>query len=1213
MGRMYSPADMGASEPAILALPTLLKLERVSISGFKSFCDPVDLAVPEGITAIVGPNGCGKSNIGDAISWVLGEQSPKQLRGSSMQDVIFNGSEVRKPTGLAEVSLCFRSLQGGGAGDGQVVIARRLFRDGESEYLLNGARSRLKDIQELLREARVGTQTYATIEQGRIEQILNARPKDRRLLVEEAAGVAGFKHKRRLAELKLEATQANLLRVGDVLVEVTRQIHAVRRQAARARRYQRLRDELRDRQRRLFGLRARDLDALLAELHRVEASSRDGEVAAAAQVAALDAALVAGRVALDELAARARDEREALHHLELEGDRKETRVHALRERIGEAEEALGRLRAETDVLDERRRGVEVELGRRRAEEGKGARELEEVEASLAAETERLVETSRALAGRREGAESLRRGLFESTARCAELRNRRHFLEETLLRLSAQRQRLDGESVEVGGHREAAEEEWRRLAEEAAAATRDHEGIQAALVDMGRALQEARQTHASDLEALALAREQEKSALARLRTLEDVATRFAGVSDGVRVLLAVEGSRRVRNRGVVADYLEASQEVEGVAEAYLQTLLPAVVVEDDGDAVRAAALLHEQGAGRTFLLCRTQPAGARAVGTNPNGNGQVPEELLKDPRILGRLQDRLVLRSSANGAIGDRIGEALLVDTLETALDLHREHPHLDFLSVKGEVVYASGLVAVGGHKGAERGLLAHGRRVQESRGQTVEAGASVAALGARAEKGRREVERLESAFAARREATEQAGRRGMELGLHVERAGEEIGRLGRRLAVLGEEVRELAEETARLDAAHRESEREMGVAEAVHQEAEAALEAELSALRRLEESVREQGESVAQLRVEVAARRQRQAGVVREREREERALSEIDARGEELRAEADGARRRAAEACEELSATERALVHQLEERRQRLEGTARHEESLAAKRAELEKIEADLRDARERLEAAREGLREAEVGRTRSEADRQHLDALCAQELGAPASHVAEELGDVSPEEGLAALEQDIAALRERIEKIGPVNLMALEEFAGLEERHGFLAAQKKDLEDSIESLKESIRRINRASRERFTEAFETIRQHYQETFRVLFGGGRADLVLEEGEDVLESGIEMVAQPPGKRLGSVSLLSGGEKSMAAIALLFAIFRYQPSPFCLLDEVDAALDDVNVGRFTRMLKEYAAQIQFLLITHNQRSMEIADLLYGVTMQEPGVSRVVSLKL
>ena len=1192
----------------------MLKIEKMEITGFKSFPDSTEVVFPAGITAVVGPNGCGKSNIGDAINWVLGEQSARMMRGSSMQDVIFNGSEARRPQGLAEVSLhLVGRVAGAGADRNHITITRRLFRSGESDYLLNGAKSRLRDIQDLLREERVGAQTYATIEQGRIDQILNAKPKDRRLIIEEAAGIAGFKHKRRLAELKLEATHANLLRVHDIVLEVARQINALKRQAARARRYGRLRDALREKEAVRFGAKARRMDSELLARREAESRARDTEATAAAQLAVLEAAVVAERTALEDAERQGRAAAETLHRLEIEIDRAEARVVSCRERIAESGEASERLAGDIAALEERYLAAEAEAGLRaeRLREEEAARGASDASAETL--RQRVSASSEALESRRGEVETLRRGLFESMNRLADLRNRRRSVEEHAQRLDAQRERLERE-------REDAQRDLLRASEEAAGLGARSESQRKSVIELraevARAedgLARARAACAEEGESLAAAREREASASVALRTLEDVATRFAGASDGVRLLLTAGASAGVRTAGVVADFVEASREMEGAADAYLSTLLPAVVVEDDADACRAAALIRSEGAGRTVLLSKSQPSGALAIGVASNGQAPLPDAMRGDPRVLGRLKDHMRLRQ-ADGFVSSRIGDAVLVDSLDAALALHRVHPHVDYLATSGDVVYASGVIAAGGPAIAGRGLLAHNRRLADAQVQLAEATARTAALATGLEASREAVRGAESELAARRAELERAADQGNEIEVLARRTEDERLRAVRRTDVLAQEIEAAIAERERLTVALDGSASEVRAAEEGHALAEEGLHAHVATLEGDERALREQLDEEAHARVEAASLAERVEATRREAARSAEAVLEISARIDAARAERDAAMLRGAEATRTLDETSAELTTQHEERRQRaLEAVAR-DEALSGRRAGLQTQEAEQKHVRSALDAARERVREEELSRTRAEADRSFLDELCAAELGVGAGEAAAGLAeDVLSGADDAAIEAEVVAMRAQLDAIGPVNLMAIEEFQSLEERHRVLSAQKQDLEESIVSLRESIKRINRSSRERFLETFETIRVFYQEIFKVLFNGGRADLVLEEGEDVLECGIEMIAQPPGKRLGHVSLMSGGEKAMAALALLFAIFRHQPSPFCLLDEVDAALDELNVGRFTRMLSEYAQSTQFILITHNKRSMEAASLLYGVTMEEPGVSKVVSLKI
>jgi chromosome segregation protein len=1202
-----------APAPIEEAGPKLL-LQRMKISGFKSFSDGVEVRFPEGITAIVGPNGCGKSNIGDAVNWVLGEQSPKLLRGSKMMDVIFNGSAGRKPLGLAEVSIHLRAANGiSPDGEREFVITRRLFRSGESDYLINGKRARLKDIQELLRRAHIGAKTYATIEQGRIDSLLNAKPRDRRQIIEDAAGISGFKHKRRLAELKLEATHANLLRVNDILTEVRRQINSLKRQAAKARRYQRLRDELREKERIRFGRRARDLDLRLAELGKTEADVRETEAETAARLGRIEAEVSAERQSLDEADRAFRETSRAFHKVEAEVDRKEERIELCRERIDEARASSTRLAEEVETLKKR---LEVLAGEiRDHDQAVAARvgESEDCATRLATKRAELGEANGLVERSRAEVDALRRGLFETMNRAADVRNRRRGLEEALERSAGQRARLEQERATVVQEIGRLDERRSMLEIDLADRRRETDGLQDEHERSATALAEARERLAAKVETLSAGREGEQSARARLGTLEDVATRFAGVSDGVRALLTDGAESGLRTRGVVADFVQAGREIEAAAEVYLQGLLPAVVLEDDDEAMRAAELLRAGKAGRTSLVSRSHPAGAPAVGAAPNGGPPVPETLLSDPRVRGRLRDHLDLDTRANGFIEDRIGEALVVDTLDTALAFHRDYPQVDYLTPGGDVVYASGIVAVGGSEATDHGLLAHNRKIQEARATLDDATARTAALQVGVAAARADIAAREERLGEGGRKLEAARGHRVDLEMQLQRVADDHERSTRRVEILDAELVAAGEEAASLEREATEAAREVDEAEQAHRVAEERLHERAGELELRETELRGLGEEGAVLGAELAMLRQRQEDAERQSLRLHEARIELERRLEASREEGEAALRRAEEAGETLKRTQSDLVGDLETREHHTTEVSRQERALVERRTALAENEEVVRTVRSELEIQRQQTGAAELARARAEADRQHLDDLCEQELGTTASEAADAAGEALADADIDALETEVGEIRSKIERIGPVNIMAIDEFSDLEERQTFLSEQKTDLERSMESLRETIRRINRTSRDRFATAFEVIRSNYQEIFKVLFKGGRADLRLEEGEDILECGIEILAQPPGKRLSSVQLLSGGEKAMAAIAILFAVFRYQPSPFCLLDEVDAALDDVNVGRFTRMLREYASETQFIIVTHNKLSMESADLIYGVTMEEPGVSKLVSLQL
>jgi chromosome segregation protein len=1191
----------------------MLRIAKMEILGFKSFGDRTEVVFPSGVTAIVGPNGCGKSNIGDAINWVLGEQSPKTLRGKQMADVIFGGSAARKPLGLAEVSIHMTGSEGlRHSENGEVTLTRRLFRSGDSEYLLNGKKTRLKDIQELLHEARVGVRTYATIEQGKIDHILSAKPKERRMIIEDAAGISGYKHKRRLTELKLEATESNLLRVNDIVVEVERQIRSLKRQASKARRYRRLRDELKGKQGLRFAMRAEELNAKLAALGEAESRAKDGEAVAAARLGRMETELVEGRSALDGSSEEFRQASERLHKLDIEIDRDEAKIRGCREKIDESGSIAGRRSAEAEQLAGRLAGARVRSDEHARLVERAGLQLAEMEKELSSWQTAKDEAERERLVLREEIEALRNRQFESVSRTTESRNRLRSTEESLERIRARIVRLEAEVGSAAGDLSRIRSETDELAARAEDQRGKVYGLRSTCEECEERLAEARDLLSSEIDAMTEWRELEKSSSARLGALEDVATRFAGVSDGVRALLNDGASAGVRTLGVAADFIEAGSDIESLAEGYLQSFLPSVILEDDADVHRAAQMLRSVGAGRTNLISKSQPAGRPAVGASANGHGEIPAELMKDPRIKGRLLDSLKLRASANGAVRERIGEALVVDSLESALDLHRTYPTVDYLTLSGDVVYASGVVSAGGLESGDRGLLAHKRRTEETRSQSIEASRQAAERQGRVEAARREVAALESEVGEHRQALEEATRLLMELDMQLERSSDDGERSGRRAEVLEDELAGLREEAAGLERIRAELGTEVAESEEKDRSLEEELRLRAEDWKGREERFGQLAERVVALRESFAAQRQRQDSLEGEAGSLAEAAAELQARVDAAQEEAEAARRSGALAAEMQAAAEADLLRNLEESKLLKERLAEMERGIAEKRRSLSDRELELRRARADLETLRESTREAELERTKAEAERRHLDDLCAQELGVSAAQLS--LQESPPDEiDLDELEAEIEALRGKIERIGPVNLESIEEFSDLEERHLFLTSQRADLEESMISLKETIKRINRTSRERFIRTFESVRTSFQDVFKLLFKGGRADLRLEEGEDILECGVEILAQPPGKRLGSLQLLSGGEKALSAIALLFAIFRTQPSPFCLLDEVDAALDDSNIGRFTRMVREYAENTQFIIITHNKLSMESADLLYGVTMEEPGISRLVSMQL
>jgi chromosome segregation protein len=1181
----------------------MFTLDRMEVHGFKSFYGRTLFEFRPGIIAVVGPNGCGKSNIGDAISWVLGDQSPKSLRADRMADVIFNGSDARKPLGMAEVTLRFMGANGGGESPEEFIVTRRLYRDGESEYSLNGTRCRLRDIQEMLVRSQVGSRLYSVIEQGKVDLILASKPKDRRTLFEEAAGILGYKAKRRVALGKLEATQTNLIRIRDILSEVEKQTGALRRQVAKARRYQRLQETIRSR--RGILLRAR-LESLGREEEESASARRllaDRDAEDSSRLARCQAEVETLRRRCEEVEGDARSGRDRLNELDREADRGRILLEQSREQREEAERAIGRWSAEAEEIRSRLQEREGRFSERSGVLEEARRRLQELEVSLAGMEEEQKRRAEEVERGEQDSESSRASLLEALDRLAEAKSRSERIEEELRQHGKRSAALEAEIREALEEQERRRVELEEIAVAVAARTSELEAVrrerEAADEALGREDATLREI-AGRREELAAAMGQHEE---RLRALQEENRESEGEGQGIQAVLAGAREGRLRIRGRVADGVEVDPRWTVAAEAALREILAAVAVDDPREAASGIRLLRESSGGRCSFL---------AVSGAPDPEGEVPADLLSDPRFAGLLSDRMRVEGPLEKPLLSALRQTLLAADLDAALDFRRSHPGWNFVTPEGDLVLASGLIQGGAAESPERGILSR-RRLRE------DFSSRVATL--REERDRLDAEReareasrrsLSEGIAALDERMRGRERERVEALVRLDQRREESERARRTLELAGEERERLLQESRELSAEREHLSSVLAEAESRRRELESRISAASGTLASRREALSAGAESLGEFRSGVAVEREKIRAGEEEAAAIRQAVEEEGARLERALGEAKSAGAQ----VESLGGVIASLQEGLQQGGiLRGEAAARLEQvekDLVVLRSGLLEAEQLEKSARSALEDLRSRISEAQVISARLEVEMKHLEAATREELGAG----LEGLRAMPLPEGefsAADLEREIGELKEKLERLGAVNMAALEQFLEMESRHGFLAKQKKDLEDSIDSLNESIRKINRSSRERFLEAFQQIQEGFNRSFHTLFGGGKAELRLMEDEDVLECGIEIIASPPGKRLQSISLLSGGEKAMTAVALLFALFRYRPSPFCVLDEVDAPLDEANVGRFTRMLRELTPETQFILITHNRRSMEAADLLYGITMEEPGVSKVVSMRL
>jgi chromosome segregation protein len=1295
----------------------LLKLKKIQLLGFKSFCDRTEIQLSgDGIAAVVGPNGCGKSNISDAIMWVLGEQSAKSLRGGKMEDVIFAGTRDRKPTGMAEVSLTLvdpevydgASVGGEGSGDGdwssdgsseraldlagdwdetrlrsrmaeeteeavaeaqpgvvigidgevvegedavallpthgdetamngahdlaegqngngvvlkirrrrfgrspvragEVTVTRRLFRSGDSEYLLNGKICRLRDIQDIFMGTGLGGESYAIIGQERIGQILSSKPMDRRAILEEAAGITRFKTKKRLAELRLESAKVNLSRVNDIFEEVTRQMGTLKRQAAKAERYGLLRDELRGRLRVALASRMQQMD-----VEQAAVGSQIGVLTAqiaeqAAAVDAMDAEHTAGVRLGYEFDQQIREAGAKANQSAVELERTTARMAANTDRVAEL---TARIAAGGDDLEQAReqlRALSGELESQRSFLENATAEATNSREAAGAQQQRAQEAVRAVSFSEQEAEANRRGAMQLMQRAAASRNEQAQAEAALSGLDRESERLVAESD--GARSELSELGVQRgqVAMTFGDVTERLKGLEIEIgelrlkIDAAKAEESATKRRGDQLRG-------ERAGLAgRQSSLEGLIREHSYSTDTVRnIFKAKVGEGSFVPLGTLADFLEVDGQYEGVVDEFLRDELNYVVVKSWDAADAGVRMLQTDVAGRaTFLVHGEEDSGQGLVVSDQSIDAIEGVVALKDcVRVLNGFG------TSLEGML-PKLRDGFIAQDAATARRLASEYPRGFFLSPSGETFHNA---TVTGGRAAAQGPLALKRELSEVQQKLDAAETELAQAELKAAGLDREVRELTATLDGKTLERRDAERESANSGAALRQMESETARIERRLqewALASERNREARGQKQDLIARRQQ--------EAAGFEAErAGLETRLAELQAQLDGLRAERESLQQAAAEAAAAL---AGL-EERRRNAAATFEqtkrvADGQGQritqiEQQMQAAGAEKvRREEETTELAAQHVVLA---ETRASAVADGARLTAEAGELRVRMEDLDAKLRTLRHETEAVREERANLTARAAKLASDIEHIEATCLNELALEATALRQDEEIVRIDgEALAVEEEEARALKQRLEAMGPVNMMALEEYNETAARHSFLETQRRDLLESIENTQASIKEIDDVSRVKFDEAFKVINENFGVTFAKLFGGGQAFMRLTDAENAAESGIDIVASPPGKKLQNILLLSGGEKALTALSLLVGIFQFQPAPFCVLDEVDAPLDETNVGRFAKLIAEMAATTQFVVITHSKRTMQQADVIYGVTMQEPGVSKIVSVNL
>jgi chromosome segregation protein len=1210
--------------------PHAMRLRKLVVHGFKSFADRTEFAFDSPVTGIVGPNGCGKSNVVDAFKWVLGEQSAKSLRGDAMMDVLFNGAATRKPAGMAEVVLVFDNPKG--IDDGprplavdadQVAVGRRLYRDGASEYQLNGKASRLRDVRDLFLDTGVGVDAYSVIEQGRVSALLEANPAERRLIFEEAAGVSKFKAQRKEARRKLEKVDQNLLRVNDVVAEVEKQLRGVKIQAGRARVYQ-------EHAARLAEVR---LQLALHEYHVQH--NRAAELAKAVDDATFRVDDLAGDVAhtsgaLTEAREKADSVAQQKQRAEYDQVQAGAALQSAQQKQHYAAQQLRQMAEQVQTFDRDRAALEAKLAAA-------------VEA-LTADTQRLAALTADLAKHRADIDqkqgAFKDGQLQLNTLNREVEQHKAAVLDLMRRTSQVANRLGSIEVErrnLGSQQQRLNDRQAVVAAEAETVTARKADLQAK-VDEAMAVIAARQAEleATKQDAAALgqrlvgvsqqlgqAREGRSGLMSRQKVLKDLEARREGVSEGVKSVLRQREQKFPFVRGLVADVLRVDVEHARAIEAALDGRDQWLVTDDLSAAVAASAAFAKLE-GRVNVL-------SRGTGVPPVSAGQLAALVRARHRI--RLAVDLVRFDPADGFVADvLLGTTVICDDLPTAADLHGSAAAFRYVTRGGEVLEADGTLKAG-PPSAGMGLLSRRSELDALHQQVAEADAKIAVLTEELTHGNAAAKQLDERQNTVRNAAYAANTTKVELASQLARCNDQLAALNRERPVLERELAQLGEQGTRLSLEQEKLAAQRTSMEADQTNRQQQADATAERHRSLTDELRESAEALTAARVQLGQVQEQQLSAQQAVQRQTQARAELGQQIDRIVKSAESVVQRRGAVEQELAA-------------------AKHAESVAAARkAELAELVTQLA---EQVTATTEAVRSLST-----EADRQRkahaeaeaelhalqvdagqtkvrLDTLVARatedmQMDLPAAYGVVDGGYTDPQNvDWPALATESKELREKIGRLGSVNVDAIAEQQELTDRSALLSAQVADLAAAKKQLEELIDTITAESSARFEATFNAVREHFQGMFRKLFGGGKADVYLEteladaatatDGStepqakkvDLLDAGIEIVARPPGKQPATISQLSGGEKTMTCIALLMSIFKTKPSPFCILDEVDAALDEANNQRFNLIVQEFVEQSQFIVITHSKRTMQVADVLYGVTMQEQGVSKRVSVK-
>ena len=1160
-----------------------MRIEKIELIGFKSFADRTTFALHPGITCIVGPNGVGKSNIVDAFRWVLGEQSAKSLRGEKMEEVIFNGSSLKKPKGMAEVTMVVSGLNGtvqeGNGGQAETAtVSRRLYRSGESEYMVNRTPCRLKDIRDIFLDTGLDFRSYSILEQGRIGEILNSKPLDRRFIIEEVAGVMKYKVRKAEALSKLDSSRANLVRINDIILEVKKQINILDRLARKAERYKKLSAEKHAIELKL----ARREFERLKELHNgiVEElnSLRTEEALKGARISETENKTESRRLGLIEKEKGLELLQNNYEQMTRDISEIERRIAVAKADIGNLDDYLKKIGYQQEETEAKSQEITARIGELTMAGEKISAELDNNQEALGKKTEAFRALEAELAEKEGRIEDSRREVFRISEDLSRMRNdlsRQQSLGESLQRREVSsmeeseevRKALEGIEAALGSVE--AEilgngNELRLLEEKKGVLVDDLASGRSALEELLRSLSEARELLASNA--------------SRVESLKEIVTEIPA-----RDFISSESIV-----GTLSDVIEVDAGYEKAVEGVLSENADLLILRSGEDIGGAIEALRGSEAGKASFITLS-PAPVERSAAPPEG-------------VLGRALDFVRVREGFSRIVENILGKVFVVKDIGAALGMMGRSGDAVFATLNGEVVEPTGVVAVGGGKG----IFSRKREIRELE-EMIESGRStVEGIKLRVQEKQGVIAGKEEEIKAVESSIHRIENEISLSRLTAENYSSDKERMNRKLSYLTLELEETAREKESLLKAMRENEEEIDSVEAGKKAIEEESASIRSGIASKKAEMEELRSDVTDLKLLIASTRERNEAIRNERESLVAAAEDLKQKKFDLQSEHGAVRQRMtqreAEAAEE-EAHLRKRVAETDSVRARISD---RKEEIDGEKEDLILVEQDLRALRQEVAALRSRMSELDVARAEHKMRLENIAENVTVNYGKEIAEV--QLEEVTPEE-----EETLSELRRKIQEMGPVNLGTLEEYEELSTRYDFMTRQQEDLTKSIAELEEAISKINSTTRKKLRDAYETLNAKFGEVFVTLFGGGRAGLVLTDEHNILESGIDIVVQPPGKKLQNLHLLSGGEKALTALAIQFASFLIKPTPLCILDEADAPLDESNTERYLKMLEELSADTQFIVITHNRTTMGAAQHLYGITMEEAGVSKVVSMQL